>query len=554
MADIEELVDLVIAGQHPNFRARCLVNRIKSVLEDTFGAYDAPGVRAVLADRRNEVDAKLAEAHAAPPLFLSLLAANVTEHTAGGGVSSTAAAPAAPSSVGGSSAAGSSAGGSSAGGSSALSGAKPTASKEVGIGHFFGGGTKLSFSKGVLTGAKPISAADLSKVDNVTAFPCGKCGKSFGNSGARATHERACKAEPPATPADATAHAAVSTAAAGLSEEAAATTAAAATDATAAQDDEEAAPPPGKEPKLRKSDGKQKQTGLQQGAHRATHTLYFKLEVVKTYRRFQRLEKMGAVPTSGPNKWRGAGLETSKAYNGLAPSDISKWQGQEEALRTALTHEHRVGQKKMSRMGQLATSFSSRGARRMSLHPGRAPPFAACEVQLHSEYRAKRLRGERVLALWFRIRMKQLIRQYCGDEAADGFKASRFWMHDYSRRFGISLRRKSNAKSEPVEVRLPKLKRWHARLRRRLMARAMGRIIDEKWGRWLPRNRLSHDQVGINLREGLQHTYDEKGAKRVWIAGSPADDGKRFATLNITSRAVCDESKPRRGQPKLSIT
>ena len=95
---------------------------------------------------------------------------------------------------------------------------------------------------------------------------------------------------------------------------------------------------------------------------------------------------------------------------------------------------------------------------------------------------------------------------------------------------------------------------WHARLRRRLMAKAMGRIIHEKWGRWLPRNRLSHDQVGINLREGLQHTYEEKGAKRVWIAGSPADDGKRFATLNITARAVCDDSKPRRGQPKLSIT
>ena len=40
----------------------------------------------------------------------------------------------------------------------------------------------------------------------------------------------------------------------------------------------------------------------------------------------------------------------------------------------------------------------------------------------------------------------------------------------------------------------------------------------------------------------------------MWIVGSPADDGKRFATLNITARAVCDDSKVRRGQPKLSIT
>ena len=48
-------------GQHPKLRERCSVYRIVSILEDTFGAYDAAGVRAVLADRRSELDAKLAE-------------------------------------------------------------------------------------------------------------------------------------------------------------------------------------------------------------------------------------------------------------------------------------------------------------------------------------------------------------------------------------------------------------------------------------------------------------------------------------------------------------
>jgi hypothetical protein len=55
------------------------------------------------------------------------------------------------------------------------------------------------------------------------------------------------------------------------------------------------------------------------------------------------------------------------------------------------------------------------------------------------------------------------------------------------------------------------------------------------------------------LRAGDLRTYNEIGSKRVWIVGSPADDGKRICTLNITTRAVCDDSKPRRGQPKLSI-
>ena len=55
MGDIEELIDVVLTGQHPKLRERCIVDRIVSVLEDTFGAYDAAGVRAVLADRRHEV-------------------------------------------------------------------------------------------------------------------------------------------------------------------------------------------------------------------------------------------------------------------------------------------------------------------------------------------------------------------------------------------------------------------------------------------------------------------------------------------------------------------
>ena len=54
-----------------------------------------------------------------------------------------------------------------------------------------------------------------------------------------------------------------------------------------------------------KSDGKPKQSGLQEGDMRTPHTLYFKLEVVKTYIRLQRLEKMGAVP-SDPLAWRRA--------------------------------------------------------------------------------------------------------------------------------------------------------------------------------------------------------------------------------------------------------
>ena len=50
MGDIEELVDTVLAGQHPKMRERCIVDRIVSVFEDSFdraaGARRACGVQA----------------------------------------------------------------------------------------------------------------------------------------------------------------------------------------------------------------------------------------------------------------------------------------------------------------------------------------------------------------------------------------------------------------------------------------------------------------------------------------------------------------------------
>lgn len=61
-------------------------------------------------------------------------------------------------------------------------------------------------------------------------------------------------------------------------------------------------------------------------------------------------------------------------------------------------------------------------------------------------------------------------------------------------------------------------------------------------------------QVPCNLREGSKSTYEEKGAQRVWLAGTKADDGKRFCTLQIIARcANGPEDVPRRGQPKIGI-
>ena len=98
------------------------------------------------------------------------------------------------------------------------------------------------------------------------------------------------------------------------------------------------------------------------------------------------------------------------------------------------------------------------------------------------------------------------------------------------------------------------MKRWHARFRRRLMHGKQGKYFDPKWGRALPQNRISIDQVPCNLTEGDSRTYEDINTKRVWLVGNKADDGKRFCTLQVAARASNgDPSRPRNGQPKLTI-
>ena len=111
-------------------------------------------------------------------------------------------------------------------------------------------------------------------------------------------------------------------------------------------------------------------------------------------------------------------------FPNILPSDVTKYVKKEVELRHELMHEHRVTRKHKNRFGAMAT-FSSSGARRASLHPGREPAFAAAREQLHHMYREKRSRGERVTGPWLRISMKRLVRKYYGGDVADSLKADK---------------------------------------------------------------------------------------------------------------------------------
>ncbi|KAK3288241.1 hypothetical protein CYMTET_4270 [Cymbomonas tetramitiformis] len=80
-------------------------------------------------------------------------------------------------------------------------------------------------------------------------------------------------------------------------------------------------------------------------------------------------------------------------------------------------------------------------------------------------------------------------------EAASGSTEQVFWENNWLRRNSLSYRKKTNKKTKSTEERLPKIKRWHARLRLRLQTPQEGETVDPVWGVWLPNDRYNVDQI-----------------------------------------------------------
>ena len=317
------------------------------------------------------------------------------------------------------------------------------------------------------------------------------------------------------------------------------------------EDDEEEIPEAEEKYQRMKKDGSGfKESGLKHGERKGRkHSIYFKYEVVQFYRTMQTMKQSGLLAADDLPPI----IETAEKYC-VNKSLVSKWAKVEDQLKAALQHGNFItGKGRRSRCAEEMLPFSSRAARRCTLHTGRKRPFAAAEAEVYTCYRERRKDGLPVTAQYLRVTtgMKRTVVKHYGDGAE--FKASSRWLTLFARNFSISLRRKSNTKHLSVEQRMPKCQRWHARFRRRLKGGPASKQ-HPTWGRWLPEDRFSGDQVPCNLRERGTHTYADTGSKRVWLVGTKADCGKRFCTLQVT--ACCangDPSKPRNGQPKLSI-
>lgn len=371
------------------------------------------------------------------------------------------------------------------------------------LGSFFGRGIVKRFHNGQLVHSEVADLQPTTVEDCVKWYKCG-CGRSFNHKPALTVHLKFCNFEVVRPTADESAYVARAVEAADQAL------------ADCAQSHEEPqhdCPPsasnhvssnPFTRPmKRRKKDGLPKRSGLQEGSHKTPYSLLYKLRVALEFDTLNKIKQVEGADVM-PNPLE----RTSKLFNGLSTSNIWNWYAQLDKLKHALTSEM-SGNRKMRHLQGKIITFNSKKARSMTLHPGRQSAFLAAEVELQRLFKARRSEGKRVNERWLCVNMRKLIRQHYGDEPANNFKGSYGWVWRYAHRHGIALRRANNHKHQSVEERLPKIKRWHARLRRRLKTPcAPGRQLDPKWGRWLPKNRLSIDQVRRQLFDDFLHALN----------------------------------------------
>ena len=252
---------------------------------------------------------------------------------------------------------------------------------------------------------------------------------------------------------------------------------------------------------------------------RTVYKLKFKLRVVNKLRRMEELKRLKELDSP---------QQTVADVFNISQSLVSKWGAKERQLEEALK-KGGAARKRISCI--------------VKQRPGKYPLL---EKQLYTDIRTKRAKGLRVTTKWIRIHMKKLISKEHGDDAAKDWKSTLSWRFKFCRRWGISLRRKTNSR-KPLSDRLPKIKRWHARLVKRM---ARGKQLCPIFGRWPLSHRYDVDQVPCYFGNKDPVTlHCQEDGPRVRLPPNSGTDVKRDCSLQLCCRFI-----PKGGvQPKAGI-
>ena len=164
--------------------------------------------------------------------------------------------------------------------------------------------------------------------------------------------------------------------------------------------------------------------------------------------------------------------------------------------------------------------------------------FPEMEAELHLKFKTRRGEGRRCSASWIKKTAKKIQKEKDPDS---DFTASRGWFYLFLKRFNLTSRKRSNSKQGSVFDRIPFIREFHRKFRLFL---SLGDVLDRKWGRFLPNARFNADQVPLPFVCEQDQTYEEKGARRVWIRQMEEGMTKRFCTLHLCFRPEGPQMKP----------
>ena len=122
-------------------------------------------------------------------------------------------------------------------------------------------------------------------------------------------------------------------------------------------------------------------------------------------------------------------------------------------------------------------------------------------------------------------------------ERARKFKGSHHWRQDFSMRFGVVVRRKTNKRQKSLEERLVLWKKFNHAVLKLICDPSTTGKLDPVRGAFLTHQYLASDQVPLPFVIGDQTTFEQRGAEQVSIV-QPGDGlEKRQATTQLICRA-----------------
>ena len=283
-------------------------------------------------------------------------------------------------------------------------------------------------------------------------------------------------------------------------------------------------------------DSSKKDRGRCGQRNRKTYTLDFKLKAIQMVE--QAMTR--AFKKKAPISYVASKLGVNKAL-------VSKW----------YKGRIRLGNYRDTNVGSSKTPCRIRRNIETARNGAKASRYPLAEAMLLEEYKQQRSKGAKVTKHWLRKKMKCALKEKYGENVAKKFQGSKNWLYRFTKRNGISKRRRTNKQKSSTE-KTAIIQDFHQELRKAVQSkRRRSPSFDKKWGRWLPTNRWNVDQVPLPFINEQATTYADKGSKAVWVAQPSSGLDKRQATLQLMIRAEGEQTvKPTvvfRGAGKVSL-